>query len=202
MALFATIISSVTPLDKKATWLYTGGIVVYRSAWNKMLKFFTNKTKISRLIYTALLSLFFALVGLLVIGTVYAIVRPSNTEALFKLGTDNTPASFVSVEPDIRIFSGLGRLRIPLEDSSILILSIAFPYHANDTAFTEELAAKIGDLRTIAATYFSSLPSEKTIQIDEEAAKTEVLRRFNTALRLGKIETVYFNDMMVIDSSG
>jgi flagellar basal body-associated protein FliL len=164
-----------------------------------MLHFFGNRTKISRFFYTALLYLFFALVGLLVIGTVVAIVRPSNSKPLFRIGAAITPPNLVSAESDIRVFSGLGRLRIPLANSSILILSIAFPYQANDTALTEELAAKIGEFRTIAFSYFSSLPPEKITQIDEEAAKTEILRRFNTALRLGKIEAVYFNDMMVID---
>ncbi len=82
-----------------------------------------------------------------------------------------------------------------------MILSIAFPYLAADTSFTEELAAKIGDFRTITADYFSSLPPEKIINIDEDAAKKEILRRFNAGLRLGRIDALYFSDMMIIDAA-
>jgi len=101
---------------------------------------------------------------------------------------------------DIRVFSGIGRLRIPLSNSSTLILSVAFPYLAGDTVFTEELAGKIADFREIAGGYFSSLSEEQLFLIDEEAAKTEILRRFNANLRLGRIETLYFTDFLIIDS--
>ncbi|MCL2806324.1 MAG: hypothetical protein FWD26_10335 [Treponema sp.] len=99
------------------------------------------------------------------------------------------------------VFSGLGLLRIPLSNSSLLLLSIAYPYQANDTAFMEELAAKIGDFRAIAVNYFTSLPESALIYIDEEAAKQEILRRFNSNLRLGRISTLYFSDMTVIEAA-
>ena len=79
-----------------------------------------------------------------------------------------------------------------------MILSIAFPYSANDFAFTEELAVKINEFRAIASGYFSSLSAENLNQINEEAAKQEILRRFNASLRLGRITDLYFSEMMVI----
>jgi len=166
-----------------------------------VVNFFRNP-KTSRLLYTVLLSVAGALVAILVIGSIIAIFRPKDAEPLFRLGSGGTRQTRVSADEnsDIRVFSGLGRLRIPLANSSTLILSIAFPYSANDIAFTEELAAKIGDLRSIATDYFSSLP-EDTIQIDEDTAKQEILKRYNSALRLGRIEVLYFSDLMVIDSS-
>jgi flagellar basal body-associated protein FliL len=112
-----------------------------------------------------------------------------------------TPALSEVQGDDIRVFSGIGRLRIPLSNSSVLILSIAFPYNAGDITFTEELATKVGDFKEIASEYFSSLPAERIIQIDEEAAKTEILKRYNAILRLGKINALYFSDMMIIDAS-
>ncbi|MDR1839674.1 MAG: hypothetical protein LBQ93_08865 [Treponema sp.] len=161
----------------------------------------TFDSKPWRILYVVLLSLAGALIVLLIIGTVYGLVRSSKNDPLFTLGKpgENT------VEPnfltdDIRIFAGIGRLRIPLVNSSILILSIEFPYQAGDIAFTEELASKIGELRTLATDYFSGLPADKIIQIDEEAAKAEILNRYNTALRLGRIEALFFGDMMIIDA--
>ena len=73
-----------------------------------------------------------------------------------------------------------------------------FPYPANDIAFTEELTVKVNDFRSMAYDYFSSLPQESLIQIDEDTAKREILRSFNNNLRLGYIRSLYFNDMMVI----
>jgi flagellar basal body-associated protein FliL len=80
-----------------------------------------------------------------------------------------------------------------------MILSISFPYLATDIAFTEELAVKINDFKSIAIDYFSSLPAEKLSVLDEDAAKHEILRRFNANLSLGRIEALYFNDLMIMD---
>ncbi|MDR0323653.1 MAG: hypothetical protein LBI12_04310 [Treponema sp.] len=155
-------------------------------------------TKVSRIIYMILLYVAGALILLFFAGTIFGLVRSSNNPIL-KLGKSSETASVNSQYDDIRVFSGIGRLRIPLSNSSILILSIAFPYSANDITFTEELAAKITDFRTIAYDYFSSLPAKDVSQINEEAAKAEILKRFNESLRLGRIQTLYFSDLMVLD---
>ena len=138
----------------------------------------------------------------LIAGTVYALARPSGSGPVFRIGNSSAgigEQASASANEDISIFAGIGRLRIPLANSSTLILSIAFPYPSDDRAFTEELAVKIGDFRAIASDYFSSLPSEKLRNLDEEAAKIEILRRYNTNLRLGKIQALYFNDLMIIE---
>ena len=142
-----------------------------------------------------------ALVIVLIAGTIYSFARPSESGPLFRIGKNTAPAKTPqnAAETNANIFTGIGRLRIPLSGSSTLILSIAFPYPADDRAFTEELAAKIGDLRSMAIGYFSSLPQERIINLNEEEAKTEILRQYNTILRLGKIQTLYFDDLMVIE---
>ena len=145
-----------------------------------------------------LLSITGALVVLLITGTIIGFARKSDEPLIRFSGherTEQKPAN----DDDTRVYSGLGRLRIPLVNSSTLILSIAFPYSSGDIAFTEELAAKINDLRTLAVDYFSNLPEEKLIQINEDDAKREILRRYNAVLRLGRVEVLYFNDMMIID---
>jgi hypothetical protein len=159
-----------------------------------------NASRAESVFFTALLSFAGALIALFLIGTIFGLIRSPAAGPVLKLGKSETITTTQTTEnDDIRIYSGLGRLRIPLASSSTLILSISFPYLANDIAFTEELAARIGDFRIIASDYFSSLSAEKTIQIDEETAKTELLSLYNASLRLGRIETLYFNDMMVID---
>jgi flagellar basal body-associated protein FliL len=162
-----------------------------------MKEIFIPKEKIPRIVYVALLFIAGALIILLLIGTIIGLVRSSNSEPLFAL------KKIVSAErtmpEDIRVYSGLERLRIPLSNSSILILSVSFPYSAKDATFTEELAAKIGEFKSIITEYFSSLTVEGANQIDEETAKQEILKRFNANLRLGRIDALYFNDMTIID---
>jgi len=163
------------------------------------MKGVSTPKKIPRIIYLALLFIAGALIVLLLIGTIVGLVRSRNAEPVFVIrGSSRTkPAN----DDDIRVYSGLERLRIPLSNSSsILILSVAFPYSANDIAFTEELAVKINDFKAITTEYFSSLPAENAGQIDEDAAKQEILRRFNADLRLGRIDALYFSDMKVIES--
>lgn len=163
-----------------------------------MKKPFLPTNKLSKTFYIVLLSILSCLILLIIIGTIFGIAR-SETNPVLRLG-GNVRAQQHGTQDDIRVFAGLGRLRVQLVNSSTLLLMIAFPYNANDTAFTEELAAKISDFRVIAANYFSALPEDAIIQINEEAAKLEILKRYNANLRLGSIETLYFSDMMVIDA--
>jgi flagellar basal body-associated protein FliL len=158
-----------------------------------------NNEKISHIFYISLLLVTCALVLLLAIGTIIGLVRPQHAQPLITFGSA-AYAEQTNQTEDVRVFSGLGRLRIPLVNSSTMLLSIAFPYSVNDVPFTEELASKIGDFRGIAAGYFSALPAEALIQIDEDTAKQEILRRFNENLRLGRITTLYFSDMIVLDA--
>jgi len=157
-----------------------------------VLKLFRSREK-SRLLFIVLYSIIGAIITVIVIGTIIGLSHSKNSKS---------NVSLEAPTDDTRVFAGIGRLRIPLSNSSsTMILSIAFPYSAADVTFTEELAGKIGDFRTIASGYFSSLPQESLINIDEEAAKTEILRRYNAILRLGRIQALYFSDLMIIDET-
>lgn len=164
-----------------------------------------SEKKLPLIIFYAQVSLIGIMIALIIAGTIYAFARSSGANPIIKFGKSNEQAQTArpagNLNDDIRVFSGIGRLRIPLSNSSIMILSIAFPYSASDTAFTEELAAKVGEFRGVIGDYFSSLPEEKLIIIDEETAKTQILERFNANLRLGRIEALYFSEMMVIDGN-
>ena len=158
--------------------------------------------KVWRNIDLTLLIISAVIVTVLIIGTIIGFARSSKAPPLITLGNKlphTEQVSAAGASDDIRVFAGLGRLRIPLSNSTTMLLSITFPYSANDIPFTEELAAKLGELKTISSDYFSALPEEGLIQIDEDTAKQEILKRFNAALRLGRIHTLYFGDMLVID---
>lgn len=165
-----------------------------------MKLFNLDKKQLNQAIFIVLLIITGLLALILITGTIAGLIRSRNAEPLLRFG-NASGAEFTErlQSGDVRVFSGLGRLRIPLANSGTLVLSIAFPYLSNDTAFTEELAAKTGEFRSLAIEYFASLPVEKITSFDEEEAKTEILKRYNASLRLGRIEALYFTDMIIID---
>ena len=87
--------------------------------------------KIPQVLYAVLLSIACVLFVILVVGTIIGLVRSRSSQPLINFGADVsaniTPGSqAANTNPqsdDIRIYSGLERMRIPLADSSILILS-------------------------------------------------------------------------------
>jgi flagellar basal body-associated protein FliL len=128
-------------------------------------------------------------------GTVYAFFLkvPGTTEKVS--GTFSSPASAAD------IFTGIGRLRIAVNNGgpATVLLSITFPYPGADRAFTEELAGKVPEFRSIATAYFAALSAAEVLNLDEAKAKAEILRRYNAELRLGKIDVLYFNDYMLLE---
>jgi flagellar basal body-associated protein FliL len=161
------------------------------------------------IVYRGIVILLLALLVMLIGGSLFAIVRPSGSGPLFRIGADGKRTAGEDNGLVIGLttseFSGIGRLRIPINDNAAseqtvaaVVLSISFPYPADDRPFTEELISRTGEFRSIAERYFSSLPLEKIMNLDEETAKSEILREYNALLRLGQIETLYFSDFMPI----
>jgi flagellar basal body-associated protein FliL len=137
-----------------------------------------------------------ALALLLLVGTVYALVFRGKSKE------PESAARGLSPEAGLDgMFTGIGRIRASSggPEPATVILSIAFPYSPDDRAFSEELAARIGDFRAGAADYFTSLSTEELRQKDEAALKAELLDRFNALLRLGQITALYFSDYLVIE---
>jgi flagellar basal body-associated protein FliL len=160
------------------------------------------------IIYRVVVALILLLAVVLITGSLYAAFRPKDSPPLFRIGGAGGDSGKggkgrgeAAPAGDVHVFSGIGRLRIPLagETSATVIIAISFPYPADDRAFAEELASRIGDFRSIAREYFASLSPEKAAALNEEEAKAEILKSYNTLLRLGKIETLYFGDLMVVD---
>jgi len=151
--------------------------------------------------YRVIVAVILLLAVVLITGSLYAAFRPKDSSPLFRIGGGEQGRGEAVPARETNVFSGLGRLRIPLagEPSATLVVAISFPYPADDRAFAEELASRIGDFRSIANDYFAALSPEKATVLNEEAAKAEILKRYNALLRLGKIETLYFGDFMVVD---
>jgi flagellar basal body-associated protein FliL len=155
------------------------------------------------ILYRALLVLALALGLFLLGGTLFAVFRGGGDAGGRGAGeAASAGAAGTGAGAGEAVFTNIGRLRIPAspgEGKAALVISIAFPYPAGDRAFTEELASKVGDFRRIAVDYFSTRPAEELRGMDEAGMKADLLREYNAILRLGKIETLYFNDLLLFE---
>jgi flagellar basal body-associated protein FliL len=149
-------------------------------------------SRIALVLYRILLVVAFILAAVLVIGTVYGLIkktlRPVNS-----LTTENTAESAES------IFSGIGTIRIPAAPEGnappeTLIVTIVFSYDSSDRPFSEELVSQTENFKRLTLEYLSSLTAEK-LQ-DESAIKKELLTRYNALLRLGQIRELNFRDFI------
>jgi flagellar basal body-associated protein FliL len=157
-------------------------------------------------LYRLIVALLLLMVLLLITGSLYAFIRSRDAGPLFRIGGKKEAVTEAS--SDIGVFSGIGTLRIQNRGTSqtagqsngaVIIVSISFPYKAYDRPFTEELASHVGDFRSIATNYFTDLPADKLSKLDEEQVKADILRQYNALLRLGKIETLFFGDLMIVE---
>jgi flagellar basal body-associated protein FliL len=149
------------------------------------------------LAFRVLLGIAAALALVLIAGTLYALaVRPGGAAPSAQTG-QASGGRF----SDNGVFTGIGRLRASTAgpDPATVILSVTFPYRPEDKPFAEELASHIADFRNAARGYFSSLSIAELREKDESAVKADILHRYNLLLRLGRIETVYFNEYLVIE---
>ena len=151
-----------------------------------------------RAVFRVLMGIAAALALVLLTGTLYALV--------FRSGRTEPPrrtreSALLQSATEGGVFTGIGRIRAATAgpEPVTVILSIVFPYPADDKPFTEEMASQISNFRTIAHEYFASLSTEELRRKDEASIKAEILRRYNLRLRLGQIETLYFSEYLVID---
>lgn len=155
------------------------------------------------IIYRALLIAAAVLVCVLAAGTAFALfAKKPQQRAEAKTATSAetglpppTPASGTAY------FTGIGKIRASSagEKPAAVIVSIAFQYDRGDIAFSEELAAKTKEFREIAKTLFSSRTVTELRKTSEAELKEELLKRYNSALLLGRIAALYFNDYLLID---
>jgi flagellar basal body-associated protein FliL len=147
------------------------------------------------LLWRILLALALVLALVIAAGTVYALaLRPQNAPQPV---SDPAPP----LSPDAAIFTGLGRLRCPTagDKPGLVILQASFPYFPGDRPFSEELVSRLREFRSLTAAYFAAQSPEDLRRKDEAEVKADLLSRYNALLRLGRIQTLYFNEYMVIE---
>jgi flagellar basal body-associated protein FliL len=149
------------------------------------------------LLCRVLLALALVLVLVIAAGTVYALaIRPRNAPAPRPVSGPAQPAP-----ADAAMFTGLGRLRCPTAGPTpgTVILQAAFPYDPDDRPFSEELASRVRDFRSLSTEYFAAFTPEEIRHKGDDEVKADLLAQYNALLRLGRIGTLYFNEYMLID---
>ena len=144
-------------------------------------------------VYRSLLVCLLALGLAIIAGTVYGVffrTIPQGNRQRVNLG-ENTQG---------QTFAGIGRLRVSTSDPQpgTVILFVSFVFYPEDKAFSEELALRVRDFRDIITDYIGSFSTIELQRLGEEGMKAELLRRFNSILRLGQIETLYFSDFLIV----
>ena len=143
--------------------------------------------------YWSLIGLFLLLVLVLIGGTIYGVF-------FHKRSTNQVQSTVSKKVGEGQTFTGIGMMRVSTADPQpgIVILFVSFIYYPDDKAFSEELVLRVNDFRQIIIDYFSSYSVSELRGLDEDRIKMELLTRFNSVLRLGQIETLYFGDLMII----
>ncbi|MDR0690174.1 MAG: flagellar basal body protein FliL [Spirochaetaceae bacterium] len=169
-----------------------------------MIRVVEHPSRGLRVLYRVLVVVVFLLIFVLLGGTLYALVfrGPAGLDR----GGDNRGAPIPGEgggagEYTGGAFTGIGRIRAVTAGprAATVILSVTFPYPPEDRAFSEELAAKIGQFRGITAEYFAAFPVEEIRGKEEGAVKEDLRQRYNAILRLGSITRLYFNDYMIVE---
>ncbi|WP_052296316.1 flagellar basal body-associated FliL family protein [Gracilinema caldarium] len=147
-------------------------------------------------LYRILLGIILIMVAVLIIGTLFGLTKGS-VNRQFSQAVETNQNDVIEES----YFTGLGRIRAQTAapKQATVLVTIIFPYNKQDIAFTEELSSHIPQFKEITIAYFASQSAECLKKLGESAIKDELLLRFNKQLRLGKIETLFFNDYLVID---
>jgi len=162
------------------------------------------------IVYRIIVVLMLLLVVLLIAGSLYAFIRSRDSGPLFRIGGQGQAGQgggggairdgVRDGESSNKVFSDIGTIRIQNADkTAVIIISISFPYKSDDRLFTEELTSNLVEFRSIAINYFAALGRDKLAKLDEAQAKADILRQYNALLRLGRIDTLYFSDLMIVE---
>ena len=149
--------------------------------------------KILSFIYQCLIALLIMLALAIIAGIVYRVF-------FYTPSPEGEQIEISRKSGEGQTFTGIGQIRVPTLDPQpgMVILLVSFIYYPDDKAFSEELTLRIGDFRDIIKEYIGTFSIIELQKLGDENIKTELLLRFNSILRLGQIETLYFSEFMII----
>lgn len=146
----------------------------------------------------------------IVAGTLWAFagghvrIREDGGRSLFSLRSRDPAADDVvrgDASGNTAVFTELGTLRAKTADehTATVVVSVYFPYPANDLAFEEEITGKSRSIRRVVLEWFATRTLEEIDSMGEQGVKKALLGEINGLFVLGRIETLYFGDYMVFE---
>ena len=154
--------------------------------------------KILTIIYRGLIVFLFVLALALIGGTVYGLIFNNVPLGHGQHKGQTLPGQQQQYKG--QTFTGIGQIRVPTADPQpgMAILFVSFIYNPEDLAFSEELALRVREFRDIVRDYIGAFSISELEIASEETMKAELLRQFNAILRLGKLETLFFSDFLIV----
>jgi len=114
-----------------------------------------------------------------------------------------SPADVIARDPagKTAVFGDVGLLRAATADKNAvtIVVSPFIPYDAGDLAFQEELVQKTRSIRAFVLEWFHSRTISAIGKLGENGVKSALLDGINKLLVLGKLETIYFSEYMVLE---
>ncbi len=102
---------------------------------------------------------------------------------------------------EVAYFQGLGRMRLTTADNppAVVVLFVVFPYTPGDRAFVEELSNHIPRMKEIVQDMVHHQTKKELQEKGEEPLKKEILSRWNSLFRLGKIQDLHFSEFLILE---
>lgn len=116
---------------------------------------------------------------------------------------DPSPEAIAAQDPagKTAVFSDIGllRARTANKEPVTVVVSPYFPYPTDDVAFREEIVSKTRAIRTALLDWFAAQKIDQIDALGEAGVKRALIERINSCFTLGKIDTVYFGEYLVIE---
>jgi flagellar FliL protein len=136
--------------------------------------------------------------------------RPGRPDPAVSAAAEPVPESTLSGQTShdpvvpmdgLAMFSDIGPLRARTADSepATIVVEPVFPYDADDIAFREELVQKSRMMRTVILEWFASRTLSGIRELGEESVKAALIKELNGCFVLGKLDSVYFEEYMILD---
>jgi flagellar basal body-associated protein FliL len=169
----------------------------------------------SRFLSLILLIVAVFLVFIIASGTIWACSHEQSSQGAGGRGASGGTASIsgkrlfsakkdvaaIEASADAALFSDIGVLRASTADKNgaVIIVQPYFPYPSDDIAFREELVKKTRTIRSFMLDWFSTRTVAEIKSLGETEVKQALLDGVNGLLVLGKLDTVWFSEFMVLD---
>jgi Flagellar basal body-associated protein len=128
----------------------------------------------------------------------------TSSRSLHSSGSEGSgPGAVAASDPSGKnaIFADIGVLRAATADREpvTVVISPFVTYPASDSAFREELVGKTRGFRTDIRSWIGGKTLRELTGMGEERVKASLLEVINARLVLGKVDTIYFEEYLILE---